>query len=131
VAKVMVVDDSLFMRMVIKSILVEDGHEIVAEATNGKEAVDKYSQYQPDIVTMDITMPEMNGIQAVREIVSRHPDARIIMCTAMGQHYMVLDAIQAGAKGFIMKPFDKRRVLEEIRKVANHQNVISNSPTCP
>jgi two-component system chemotaxis response regulator CheY len=131
VAKVMVVDDSLFMRMVIKRILVEHGHEIVAEATNGKEAVEKYGQYQPEIVTMDITMPEMNGIEAVREIVSRYPDAKVIMCTAMGQQPMLIDAINAGAKGFIIKPFDKRRVLEEITRVANHQNVISGSPTFP
>lgn len=117
VARVMVVDDSMFMRLVIKDILEQAGHEIVGEATNGREAVERYLQCWPDVVTMDITMPEMDGIQAVKEIMRRHPKARIIMCTAMGQKAHLLDAIHAGAMGFVIKPFDKDRVLEELRRV--------------
>ncbi|MBX5437187.1 MAG: response regulator [Alicyclobacillaceae bacterium] len=118
VAKIMIVDDAAFMRMMLKNILAEDGHEIVGEAMNGKQAVELYGQLQPDIVIMDITMPEMDGIQATGSIKSLYPDAKIIMCSAMGQQQMVIDAIQNGARGFIVKPFQKERVLEEVRKIA-------------
>ncbi|GGN49787.1 response regulator [Oceanobacillus indicireducens] len=114
--KILIVDDAAFMRMMIKDILAKNGYEIVGEAQDGKEAVEKYKELQPDLVTMDITMPEMDGITALKEIKSINPDATIIMCSAMGQQAMVIDAIQAGAKDFIVKPFQADRVLEAIQK---------------
>ncbi|QSO47462.1 response regulator [Alicyclobacillus mengziensis] len=116
-ARIMITDDAAFMRMMLKTLLSEGGHEVVAEASNGQEALERYATHMPDIVTMDITMPVMDGIEAVREIKSRHPDAKIIMCSAMGQQVMVLDAVKAGAKGFIVKPFDNEKVLNEISKL--------------
>ena len=116
-AKIMIVDDAAFMRMMIKDILVKEGFEVVAEASNGQEAVKLYSEKNPDRVTMDITMPEMDGISAVKEIRKTNPNAKVIMCSAMGQQGMVIEAIQAGAKDFIVKPFQKDRVLEAITKV--------------
>lgn len=117
VARILVVDDAAFMRMMMKTILQGGGHDVVAEAGNGLDAIHQYSQHQPDLVTMDITMPEMDGIQAVKEIVERHPTAKVIMCSAMGQQQMILDAVRVGAKGFIVKPFDKDRVLAEVKKL--------------
>ena len=110
------VDDAAFMRMMIKDILVKNGYQVVGEAADGKQAVEKYKELQPDLVTMDITMPEMDGIAALKEIRSFDPDAKVVMCSAMGQQAMVIDAIQAGAKDFIVKPFQADRVLEAIRK---------------
>ncbi|WP_017873509.1 response regulator [Candidatus Caldatribacterium saccharofermentans] len=115
--RIMIVDDAAFMRMMLKDILTKNGYEVVAEASNGKEAVLKYEEVKPDLVTMDITMPEMDGITAVREIKKRDPNARIIMCSAMGQQAMVVDAIQAGARDFIVKPFKPERVIEAVKKV--------------
>ncbi|SEB03177.1 two-component system, chemotaxis family, response regulator CheY [Thalassobacillus cyri] len=114
--KVLIVDDAAFMRMMIKDILTKNGFEVVGEAQDGQEAIDKYEETSPDLVTMDITMPEMDGITALKEIKQRHPDAKIIMCSAMGQQAMVIDAIQAGAKDFIVKPFQADRVIEAIQK---------------
>ncbi len=114
--KILIVDDAAFMRMMIKDILSKNGYEIVGEAENGQVAVEKYKDLQPDLVTMDITMPEMDGIAAVKEIKSFDPAATIIMCSAMGQQSMVIDAIQAGAKDFIVKPFQPERVLEAVGK---------------
>lgn len=116
-AKVLIVDDAAFMRMMIKDILQKNGYEIVGEASNGIAAVDLYKKEKPDIVTMDITMPDMDGIEAVKEIKSFDPNAKVIMCSAMGQQSMVMDAIKAGAKDFIVKPFQADRVLEAIKKV--------------
>ncbi|QTA38546.1 response regulator [Thermosipho ferrireducens] len=116
--KILVVDDTAFMRMMLKDIITKAGHEVVGEATNGKEAVEKYKELKPDIVTMDITMPEMNGIDAIKEIKKIDPDATIIVCSAMGQQAMVIEAIQAGAKDFIVKPFQNSRVVEAIQKVS-------------
>ncbi len=116
-ARIMVVDDAAFMRMMLKNVLIDGGHEVVAEAANGMEAVQQYEAHRPDVVTMDITMPEMDGIQAVRAIVSIDAGAKVIMCSAMGQQQMVIEAIQAGAKGFIVKPFDKDKVLAEVGKL--------------
>ncbi|MEN6348076.1 MAG: response regulator [Syntrophomonas sp.] len=113
---VLIVDDAAFMRMMIKDILSKNGYSIVGEAENGKVAVEKYRELQPDLVTMDITMPEMDGIAAVREIKAMNSAARIIMCSAMGQQAMVIDAIQAGAKDFIVKPFQPERVIEAVSK---------------
>ncbi len=114
--KILIVDDAAFMRMMIKDILTKNGYEIVGEAQDGREAVDKFKELQPDLVTMDITMPEMDGISALKEIKTINPDAVVIMCSAMGQQAMVIDAIQAGAKDFIVKPFQADRVLEAIQK---------------
>lgn len=116
-ARILVVDDAAFMRMMIRDILVKNGFEVAGEAANGKEAVEKYQELNPDVTTMDITMPEMDGITAVREIRKADPNARIIMCSAMGQQAMVLDAIQAGARDFIVKPFQEDRVVDAIKKV--------------
>lgn len=114
--KVLIVDDAAFMRMMIKDILSKNGYEIAGEAENGQVAVEKFHEINPDLVTMDITMPEMDGIAAVKAILSMEPSARIIMCSAMGQQAMVIDAIQAGAKDFIVKPFQPERVLEAVSK---------------
>ena len=115
--RVMVCDDAAFMRMMIKDILVKNGYEIAAEAENGLKAVEKYPDAKPDLVLMDITMPEVDGIEAVRRIKALDPNANVIMCSAMGQQAMVIEAIQAGAKDFIVKPFQADRVLEAVRKV--------------
>ncbi len=114
--RILVVDDAAFMRMMIKDILEKNGFEVVGEAENGAQAVEKYKESTPDLVTMDITMPEMDGITALKEIRNINPDAKVIMCSAMGQQAMVIDAIQAGAKDFIVKPFQADRVLEAIKK---------------
>ncbi|MBD7916342.1 response regulator [Clostridium sp. Sa3CUN1] len=115
--RVLIVDDAAFMRMMIKDILQKNGFEVVGEASNGIEAVNLYKKEKPDVVTMDITMPDMDGIEAVKEIKAFDQDAKIIMCSAMGQQSMVMDAIKSGAKDFIVKPFQSDRVLEAIRKV--------------
>jgi len=114
--KILVVDDAAFMRMMIKDILSKNGFEVVAEAADGVQALEKYKEFNPDLVTMDITMPEMDGITALKEIKSMNPNAKVIMCSAMGQQAMVIDAIQAGAKDFIVKPFQADRVIEAISK---------------
>ncbi|MBU8905007.1 response regulator [Desertibacillus haloalkaliphilus] len=116
-ASVLIVDDAAFMRMMIKDILTKNNYEVAGEAANGDEAVQKYEELKPDLVTMDITMPEKDGIEALKEIRKINPDAKIIMCSAMGQQSMVIDAIQSGAKDFIVKPFQADRVLEAIQKV--------------
>jgi len=115
--RVLVVDDAAFMRMMIKDILRKGGYEVVGEAEDGAKAIEKYKELQPDLVTMDITMPDMDGIAAVKEIRKIDPNALIIMCSAMGQQSMVIDAIQAGARDFVVKPFQPDRVLEAVRKV--------------
>ncbi|KYZ77284.1 two-component system response regulator [Anaerosporomusa subterranea] len=115
--RIMVVDDAAFMRMMIKDILSKNGYEIVAEAENGAKAVEKFQEVKPDLTTMDITMPEMDGISALKQIRSMDASAKIIMCSAMGQQAMVIEAIQAGARDFIVKPFQPDRVLEAVRKV--------------
>ncbi|NLT19910.1 MAG: response regulator [Syntrophomonadaceae bacterium] len=114
--RVLIVDDAAFMRMMIKDILSKNGYEVVGEAENGQVAIEKYKDLKPDLVTMDITMPEMDGIAAVKEIRAFDSSARVIMCSAMGQQAMVIDAIQAGAKDFIVKPFQPERVLEAVSK---------------
>ncbi|WP_428978672.1 response regulator [Alicyclobacillus mengziensis] len=105
------------MRMMIKDILTKNGYDVVGEAVDGTQAVDKYQELHPDLVTMDITMPEMDGIEALKRIRSIDPNAKVVMCSAMGQQAMVIDAIQAGARDFVVKPFQADRVLESIRKV--------------
>ncbi|MBZ4653523.1 MAG: response regulator receiver protein [Peptococcaceae bacterium] len=114
--KIMIVDDAAFMRMMLKDILTKNGYDVIGEAENGQIAVDKYKDLRPDLVTMDITMPELDGISAVKKIKQFDPNARIVMCSAMGQQAMVIDAIQAGARDFIVKPFQPERVLEAVKK---------------
>ena len=114
---ILLVDDASFMRMMIKDILTKNGFNVLGEAENGLKAVEKYKELDPDLVIMDITMPEMDGIQAVKEIKKINGNARIIMCSAMGQQAMVIEAIQAGAKDFIVKPFQPDRVVEAVKKV--------------
>lgn len=113
---ILIVDDAAFMRMMIKDILAKNGYNVVGEAENGVKAVEKYNELTPDLVIMDITMPEMDGIEAVKTIKGSNADAKIIMCSAMGQQAMVIESIQAGAKDFIVKPFQAERVLEAVSK---------------
>ena len=114
---ILICDDAAFMRMMIKDILTKNGYGIAGEAENGAVAVDKYMETKPDLVMMDITMPEKDGIQALKEIRAKDPGACVIMCSAMGQQAMVIEAIQGGAKDFIVKPFQPDRVLEAVKKV--------------
>jgi two-component system, chemotaxis family, chemotaxis protein CheY len=114
-ARILIVDDAKFMRITLTSILKKANHEIVGEAENGREAVRLYRELKPDLVTMD--MPEMSGLDAVKEIKRDFKDAKIIMCSAMGQQKMVVDAIEAGAKDFIVKPFDDSQVVDSISRV--------------
>ena len=116
-AKILIVDDAAFMRMMIKDILTKNGYEVAAEAENGLKAVEKYAEVRPDLVLMDITMPEMDGIQSLKKSKELDPVANVIMCSAMGQQAMVIEAIQSGAKDFIVKPFQAERVLEAVKKV--------------
>ena len=113
---ILICDDAAFMRMMIKDILTKNGYNIAGEAENGQKAVEKYAELKPDLVLMDITMPEMDGIEALKRIKAADPSASVIMCSAMGQQAMVIEAIQAGAKDFIVKPFQAERVLEAVKK---------------
>lgn len=115
--RVLITDDTAFMRMTLRRLLEQNGYEVVGEAENGADAVEKYAQLRPDVVTMDITMPQMDGISAIREIMKIDPGARIIVVSAMGQKPMVIEALNAGAKDFLVKPFQPQRVLEAIQKV--------------
>ena len=116
--RVLIVDDAMFMRAMIRDILVNSGrYEVVGEATNGNESVERYGALKPDLVTMDIVMPDMSGIEAVRAICREDPAARILMCSAMGQQALVVEAIQAGAKDFVVKPFQASRVLEAVQRL--------------
>ncbi len=115
--RVLICDDAIFMRTMIADILTGAGYEVVGEAESGLQAVERYKALLPDIVTMDIVMPDMGGIDAVKAITSAHPDAKILMCSAMGQQALVVEAIQAGAKDFVVKPFQPARVLEAVQRV--------------
>ena len=114
--RVLICDDAAFMRMMIKDILTKNGYEIAGEAENGLKAVEKYNETSPDLVMMDITMPEMDGIQALKKIKETDASANVIMCSAMGQQAMVIESIQSGAREFIVKPFNQDRVLEAVKK---------------
>ena len=114
---VLVCDDAIFMRTMITDILTQAGYDIIGEAETGAQAVEKYRQLKPDLVTMDIVMPDMGGIEAVREICKDSPEAKILMCSAMGQQALVVEAIQAGAKDFVVKPFQPSRVLEAVQRL--------------
>lgn len=118
-----ITDDAIFMRTLLRKIIEQhEDYEVVAEASNGREAVEAAAKYQPGILTLDITMPEMDGIQAVKEIMKVSPKTRIIMVSAMGQQSMVIEAIKQGAKDFVVKPFDKSRVYQSIRNVLAMDN---------
>lgn len=117
--RVLIVDDAAFMRIKLKDILEKNNYEVAGEAENGHEAIEKYKELQPDIVTMDITMPELDGVEALKEIKAFDPEASVLMCSAMGQQSMVMDAIRAGALDFIVKPFDTERVIRALDKVGN------------
>lgn len=115
--RILIVDDTLFMRTLLKNILTSGGHEVVGEAEDGDIGVAKYQELKPDIVTMDVVMPKMNGIEALKAIKNVDPNAKVIMCTAVGQEQMVKLAIKSGARGYIVKPFQAPKVLEEIGHV--------------
>ncbi|MDF1525433.1 MAG: response regulator [bacterium] len=120
--KVLIVDDAMFMRNMIAEIFngkkyKEEDYQVVAEAENGIEAVDKYKEHDPDIVTMDIVMPEMTGIEALKEIMGLDPGANVIMCSALGQDSLVMEALDAGAKDFIVKPFQPEKVLDVVTRI--------------
>lgn len=115
--RILITDDALFMRVTLKNILSSNGYEVVGEAENGAQAVKLYGELKPDLVTMDITMPEMDGLEALKQIKALDGNAKVVMCTAMGQKNMVVEAIQSGAKDFIVKPFQPDRVLEAVGKL--------------
>ncbi len=115
--RVLIVDDAAFMRMTIKNMLVKNGYDVVGEAENGRIAIEKYAELKPDVVTMDVTMPDVDGVKSLKAIRAYDADAKIIMITAMGQESMVKDAILSGAKGFIVKPFKEENVLSALNKL--------------
>lgn len=121
IAKIMVVDDTTFMRVMLKNMLETSGHEVVVEAANGEDAIQMFKQYKPDLVTMDITMPVMGGIEALMMILEYNRQAKVIMCSAVSQQKYVINAIQAGAKDFIVKPFQRERVLQAIKTALKHE----------
>ena len=114
---VLITDDTAFMRMTLRNVLEKNGFEVVGEAGDGAQAVDKYKELKPDLVTMDITMPNMDGIEATKKILSEDPTARIVMVSAMGQKALVVEALTSGAKDFIVKPFQPERILESLGKI--------------
>ncbi|MCK8823970.1 response regulator [Fuchsiella alkaliacetigena] len=117
--RVLITDDAQFMRTMLKQLVEEQGYEVVAEAEDGKKAIELYKEHSPDLVTMDITMPEMDGIEATKEILDFDPNAIIVMCSAMGQKPMVVDALEAGAKDFIVKPIQAEKVKETLDSIFN------------
>lgn len=115
-ARIMIVDDAAFMRNNLKHILTEAGHDVAGEAVDGEDAVSKYADIKPDLVTMDITMPNMDGIEALKQIRAADPASKIVMCSAMGQESLVVEAITSGARDFVVKPFQGERVVEAIAR---------------
>jgi two-component system, chemotaxis family, chemotaxis protein CheY len=115
-ARVLVVDDAAFMRKMVSDALVKGGHEVVGEASNGAEAVARFQELKPDLMTLDITMPEKDGLSALADIMGTDPSARVVMCSALGQESKVLEAIKLGAKDFVVKPFKPDRVIEAVGK---------------
>jgi two-component system chemotaxis response regulator CheY len=115
--RILICDDAIFMRTMIADILTGAGFEVAGEAESGLQAVERYKTLKPDLVTMDIVMPDMGGIDAVKAIIAVDPDARILMCSAMGQQALVVEAVQAGAKDFVVKPFQATRVIEAVKRV--------------
>jgi two-component system chemotaxis response regulator CheY len=113
---ILVVDDTAFMRMMIKNVVQKHGYQVIGEAGDGEEAIAKYKELRPDLVTMDITMPKLDGISAIKAIMEFDPNAKIIVCSAMGQKAMVIEALKSGAKDFLVKPFEADRVIEALQK---------------
>lgn len=120
VAKVLIVDDANFMQITLEKVLQLGSHQVVGKANNGIEAIQLYKETKPEIVLLDITMPEMDGIETISEIMKMDPEAKVIMCSAMGQQKIVVKAIELGAKDFIVKPFDESKVLETVDRVLNN-----------
>lgn len=118
-ATVLIVDDAMFMRTVLKKMLTDEGFEVVGEGADGDEAIRLARELKPNVVTLDITMPDRDGISAIEDILKASPDSKIVMCSAMGQQGMVVDAIKKGAKDFIVKPFEKDRVIQAIKNVTS------------
>lgn len=121
-ARVLIADDASFMRQMIREIIEPEGYEVVGEATNGIEAVESFEALHPDIVTMDIVMPKRSGIDAVKGILAEHPDAKIVMCSALGQETLVMEALQAGARDFIVKPFKPDSVISTLAKILEKES---------
>jgi two-component system chemotaxis response regulator CheY len=117
--RILVVDDALFMRNMLKDIFTRAGHEVIGEAANGVDAVDRFRELRPDLVTMDIVMPLRSGIEALQEITQEDPGACVVMCSALGQDALVVEAVQAGARDFIIKPFQEKRVLEVVDRISD------------
>lgn len=115
--KILIVDDAAFMRMTIRNILIKSGYEVIAEAETGEEALNKYKQLKPDLVTMDMVMVGAGGIEAVKNLVAYDSQAKVLMISAMGQQALIVDAIQAGAKGFVIKPFKPEEVISEVKRI--------------
>lgn len=115
-ARILIVDDLAFIKVVERDILEKQGHEVVADASNGREAIESYVEVKPDIVIMDITMPEVNGLQALKKILEIDPNAKVLMCSALGQQHLIVEAIEMGAKDFIVKPFTPERLTSAINK---------------
>jgi len=115
-ARVLVVDDAAFMRKMVSDALVKGGHEVIGEAGNGTEAVERYVALKPEVTTLDITMPEKDGLTALKEIIAIDPGARVVMCSALGQESKVLESIKCGARDFVVKPFQADRVIEAVGK---------------
>lgn len=118
-AKIVIVDDSKFLRITLSNILKKANHEIVGEGENGLQAIQLYKELEPDIITLDITMPEMGGLEALREIKKEFPYAKVMICSAIGQQKMVVEAVKSGAADFIVKPFDEERVLNAVNQLLN------------
>ncbi len=123
VARILIVDDSMIMRRNLKTILIQAGHSIIAEASNGKEAFIEYEKHMPDLVTMDITMPIMNGIEAVKKIINKFPEAKIVMISALDQRNMVFEALENGAKHYVIKPIAPENVLAVLDSVLGEAKV--------
>lgn len=130
-ARILIVDDSIIMRRNLKTILIQAGHSIIAEATNGKEAFIEYERHLPDLVTMDITMPIMNGIEAVKKIIYRYPEAKIIMISALDQRNMVFEALESGAKHYIIKPITTDNILAVLDTVLGEEETKSENELFP
>jgi two-component system chemotaxis response regulator CheY len=123
-ARVLIADDASFMRQMIREIIEPEGYEVVGEATNGMEAVKLYLELQPDLVTMDIVMPKRSGIEAVRSILAEDPQAQVVMCSALGQETLVMEALQAGAKNFIVKPFKPDAVISTLDRLVEKEDMV-------
>lgn len=115
--RILITDDAAFMRTMIKSVLVKEGYEVAGEASNGNECVQLYQELKPDLAIVDITMPQKDGIAAVKEIIEIDPNAKIIMCSALGHQNKIIEALEAGARDFIVKPFEPQRIIEAVKRL--------------